>query len=252
MKTFRKSSLITSVALLLVAIVALGGATFAWFSANNKVSANDLTLTATSSKGLYIAETALDVTTAPENSEFKAKLDWTTDSTTLPPTSSLFESKSSPSFVTTSTTNLDGTWVDAAFTGVDANEDYIAKKIWLKADGTELVDIQVKLLLADAGQYARVAITDGTNFITATEDNANTVWGIETEDYEARTSATDTEDMTAIAPSTVTLEDLDLSTGKAYYVFIWFEGQDTDCYNANGGKACEVDLEFSIPTNTEG
>lgn len=54
MKTFRKSSLITSVALLLVAIVALGGATFAWFTSDPTATADGLSLKASAASGLEI------------------------------------------------------------------------------------------------------------------------------------------------------------------------------------------------------
>ena len=64
MKTFRKSSLISSIALLLVAIVALSGATFAWFSTNNTATAGQLDMTATAASGLFIVESDLATVTA--------------------------------------------------------------------------------------------------------------------------------------------------------------------------------------------
>lgn len=50
----RKRALISSVAMLLVAMIALGTATFAWFTSNPLASASGLTLKATASKGLVI------------------------------------------------------------------------------------------------------------------------------------------------------------------------------------------------------
>ncbi len=52
--TFRKKALLSSVAMLLVAFIALGSATFAWFTANPTVEANGLTAEATTSAGLSI------------------------------------------------------------------------------------------------------------------------------------------------------------------------------------------------------
>lgn len=51
---FRKRALLSSVAMLLVALVALGSATFAWFTDNPNAKATGLTLKATASKGLVI------------------------------------------------------------------------------------------------------------------------------------------------------------------------------------------------------
>lgn len=50
----RKRALISSVAMLLVAMIALGTATFAWFTSNPNATASGLTLKATASKGLVI------------------------------------------------------------------------------------------------------------------------------------------------------------------------------------------------------
>jgi hypothetical protein len=50
----RKRALISSVAMLLVAMIALGTATFAWFTSNPLAEASGLTLKATASKGLVI------------------------------------------------------------------------------------------------------------------------------------------------------------------------------------------------------
>ncbi len=52
--TFRKKALLSSVAMLLVALVALGSATFAWFTTNPTVEANGLSLNATAAAGLQI------------------------------------------------------------------------------------------------------------------------------------------------------------------------------------------------------
>ena len=50
----RKRALISSVAMLLVAMIALGTATFAWFTSNPNASASGLKMKATASKGLVI------------------------------------------------------------------------------------------------------------------------------------------------------------------------------------------------------
>ena len=52
--TTRKKMLLSSVAMLLVAMLALGSATFAWFTTNPNATAKGLTLRATAAKGLVI------------------------------------------------------------------------------------------------------------------------------------------------------------------------------------------------------
>lgn len=51
---FRKKALVSSIAMLLVAMVALGTATYAWFTNNPRANASGLKLKATSSNGLVI------------------------------------------------------------------------------------------------------------------------------------------------------------------------------------------------------
>ncbi len=60
--TFRKKALLSSVAMLLVALVALGSATFAWFTANPTVYADGLKMTTTVDAGLVgVSSTELAV-----------------------------------------------------------------------------------------------------------------------------------------------------------------------------------------------
>jgi hypothetical protein len=51
---FRKKALLSSVAMLLVALVALGSATFAWFASNPTVTASGIKMTASASTGIKI------------------------------------------------------------------------------------------------------------------------------------------------------------------------------------------------------
>ena len=63
MKTTKRSKmLISSIAMLLVALVALGSATLAWYSIQRNVDADQITMTATTPGGLVIAKTEADLT----------------------------------------------------------------------------------------------------------------------------------------------------------------------------------------------
>lgn len=52
--TFKKKALISSIAMLLVALVALGSATFAWFAANPNATTSGLTMRTTAAAGLVV------------------------------------------------------------------------------------------------------------------------------------------------------------------------------------------------------
>ena len=64
----RKKMLLSSIAMLLVALVALGSATFAWYITNNEVTAKTSQFSAASAEGLVIRQ--LDSTETSER-------DWT-------------------------------------------------------------------------------------------------------------------------------------------------------------------------------
>ncbi|MBE6737616.1 MAG: hypothetical protein E7566_03040 [Ruminococcaceae bacterium] len=241
MKTFRKSSLITSVALLLVAIVALGGATFAWFSTNNSATAGTLEMTATSASGLYIAETALEGT-APETG-WSSKITWTDNVDSMPAVSG--NASAPTAFFKTSTDNADGTWNGTdAISAANANTDFIVKKIWVKADTSDEVTLTITPTVA-AGEgegkamkgYERIAIVD---------DNGAVIMSNAEETYEAFTSqAGAVEEITTETFGAQTYTGK-LDTAKCFYVYMWFEGQDAECYNLNSGANFKLDLAFAI------
>ena len=56
---FRKRALLSSVAMLLVALVALGSATFAWFVANPTATASGLVMSTNASPGIVVASTSV-------------------------------------------------------------------------------------------------------------------------------------------------------------------------------------------------
>ena len=56
---FRKRALLSSVAMLLVALVALGSATFAWFVANPTATASGLTMTTQAAPGIAVASNSV-------------------------------------------------------------------------------------------------------------------------------------------------------------------------------------------------
>lgn len=237
MKTFRKSSLISSVALLLVAIVALSGATFAWFSTNNTATAGTLDMTATSASGLFIVESDLDVVTAPTEG-WSSSITWTDVAENLPAVSGTLNNTTS--FFKTSTDNADGTWNgEDAISAAVVGTDYIAKKIWVKADTTEQVTLTITPTVAGTTKgYERVAIVDAAGNATIM-DNAGEV-------YDAFINQDgDTESVEATAYGAVTVTGT-FDTAKAYTVYCWFEGQDDQCKNVNSGANFTLDLAFAI------
>lgn len=240
MKTFRKSSLITSVALLLVAIVALGGATFAWFSSNTSVTASKVEIISKEASGIYIAGT----TTEPQAKDWASSLTWE-DSTTLNPVSGAFANLASPAFYSTTTDKPDGTWNGEVIT---PSTSYIVKDIWLKAD--KAGDLQVSFDFTGSEQqrdYQRVAfvdVTDTTKTLKVFANAAGTTNAITSETLKDGELQTAPVTNTAFG-DTVLVEDWDGSV-RHFQAYIYFEGQDASCMNATSIADVNVAFTFAL------
>ena len=238
MKTFRKSSLISSIALLLVAIVALSGATFAWFSNNNTAAAGKLDMTATSGSGLFIVESDLTVTDAPDEG-WSSKITWTKKSENMNPVSGTLDGTTS--FFKTSTDNADGTWNGEADINVAETADYIVKRIWVKADDAAEKTLTLTPTVTGGKGYERIAIVD--------MDGNATIMAAAVETYDAFISTAkedNTAEVTTVTYATGASFTDTFDTAKYYDVYCWFEGQDADCINAKSSSNFTVDLAFGI------
>lgn len=250
--TFRKSSLISSVALLLVAIVALSGATFAWFTTGTQTQATGVNLTASSASGLYIVESSSS-TLPDENAGWTGSIAFT-DATlaAVAPVSADFSDPGSPTFVTTSTSNADGTYDGVAtISGATAGVQYIAKSIWVKGDGTEATEtLLAKLALGSAGYgYNRYAVVDVTGTATLVGGG---VLGNAAETKACApllsngTTGTAYQAVGAFTTNTNVKTDWNPSAGAHFMIYCWFEGQDADCKPALSGAELSLGIYFDL------
>lgn len=106
--------------------------------------------------------------------------------------------------------------------------------------------------------YGRIALVPVNNDGSAIEGKtfAGSVYDTEGEDYDAANSATATTSITPSTSTTISVGTLDGKVGTAelggaayYKLYVWFEGQDTDCYDTNAGQAIG-DITFSISGTT--
>ena len=256
-KVMRKSTLISSIAMLLVAVLALSGVTYAWFSSNPQASAGTLNMQSTAISGVYIAETALSVTTQPET--WTNHLNWNEDGLTMNPSSCAFTQNAETqeivtNFYKTTSSRADGTWdkvttIDSATAGTD----YVAKKIWVRADVGEGTKANLVLTITFGGEknreYQRVAIVNLT-------DKKTTVYSLSERTYAPFASpagpAKDAEgnDVTltteAVASTGNVLVANYAGGTKELLVYFYFEGQDPDCKTALSYADVDVDFSFKL------
>lgn len=74
-KSFKKKALLSSVSMLMVATVAVGSATFAWFKTNPNANAEGLSLKATASNGLVIMTETHFKALQAANAQYEKKID---------------------------------------------------------------------------------------------------------------------------------------------------------------------------------
>lgn len=253
----KKRALISSVAMLLVAIIALGTATFAWFTSSTEAYAD----------GVYVR------TTKVSNLVLNSKLDasWRTHveynvgeagaRKKLTPVSTVngndwyfANAKEGTSFAADTATRVDTQLAE----NKNFNDYYFADQINIKNAGkADCKDVKITIDgdLGDYGRIAVVPVTDKGLTTIAPLEEGKTAWKDYIIDkdgvgYKAATGTTlrtlndedgtytDT-DVEAVTPSTSkTIKVGTIAPDKVKYfnVYVWFEGQDEQCTNANSGQ----------------
>lgn len=268
MKTFRKSSLISSVALLLVAIVALSGATFAWFSTSDTAEATGLSAKAGSGSGLLISET--------KEGTYTNYLAYETDGNTgrtakLAPASSAFDT-ATPVFYTATAAKPDNyAFDDQSVTQITAGlKGYVnLYPMYIKTadDTTQTVTVSVDDIIDgnNGKAYGRIAITneagdilfyyaaDGQNDapISKIVDNGEDAQTVTLDnDFYAKLADTENDGANSVLHKTDGTFDLaNISKEPTLInIYVWNEGQDKDCDNNTPGLSVSAGISLSIKT----
>ena len=265
----------------LVAAVALSaGSTFAWFATNNTVDVTGMNVSVTSGNSLWVSETgstsgfvtSLSLDDASLTSAVPCSSDGLASWSGSYSAPDFYKLKTAGNDITNTSGNVD---LDSAsvFEVANDNSDYIAKNLWIQAEGLEdasTKDIQVSVAIngdsSDIHNSLRILfITESTSAV------GNTVWfapaGAEYGENKGPISTIDDTDGTpsslATAPTlnetgtalesatAVELIDSIESTPVALHMYIWFEGQDTACTAANvDATQLSISVRFSLVDHT--
>lgn len=245
----RRRLLLSSLAMLLVAIVALGTATFAWFTSSTtatasnikvetikaselKISKSDLNWGTTVDYGLTSAKTLIPVSTAngtawyTGNAKDKTGYAKDTDDTFTPVT------------ITTGTNNQNYVWSEA-LNVTNAGEAKV-----------ENVTITASFDSAVA-QYVKLAIVPAdSNLGAITGTFADSVFGPAATVYKPVTGAnTEGSDITTKTTISVPVGTLSKDDIRYFNIYVWFEGQDANCYDRNAGQGIG-NINFSVSGDT--
>ncbi len=248
--TFRKKALLSSVAMLLVALVALGSATFAWFTSNPNAYASGLSLKTTASTGLVI-RTETDTKWSHE-----AKLANNKETVNLDPVS---QKQSEPSvFYTVEAGSAEKFDKAADKTPTTTEAGYYKENIYCRlSDGSDTTAAATKkvyikgvtaTVAADAtmGGCIRVAIANGDTLLgTWALSTANN--GVLTPDAGSFSPAV-AQYSTALNVDTglTALSATGTDLSKYITVYVYLDGQDSNCYSDKVGTVNAEEIISSV------
>ena len=254
---FRKRALLSSVAMLLVALVALGSATFVWFTANPNAEAHGISMKTTAAAGLVIS-TDTDTTWSHSAALNKGGTTFNAN-----PVS---QDQSNPAnfwTVTAAAADAYGAGTDAMTAGVKGT-DFYAEKIYCRlsdgsdASGNASKKVYVKGVSITAASGAtmqncmRVAIAGpngllGTYALSTAGANGTLTTAAKTPgsfDPALAATATNLNVDTGLTALSATGSDLT----KYITVYVYLDGQDSDCFSDKVGtvNAAEIISGVSV------
>lgn len=259
-----KRQLLAAIAMVLVAALALGSSTFAWFANNNKVTANGISITAQSEGKLLLIDTDPNFT-SKQTSASMAKNE---AGTTLLPTHPIYTNTALSKWMHNTSNSysvaISGDTVEAEVTNgslADESFYYFSDELYIHMDNTSGNDVtasnlilsgltitptlgtsEAKTLIASARVLLVTTAVDGTTKTVNvyTKDGSHVTTDVSADGTTTLvTEAKGTNDP-VLAPLVKTDKDVKVE------VYIYFDGRDENCTSANfDTDNLAVALEFS-------
>lgn len=269
----RKRMLLSSIAMLLVALVALGSATYAWFTVSKTVTADGMQVKAIASAGLEISNTG-----ASGTYDTTVSFGQTTDSTSFQLKPVSWNGTTATGFIPAAnvededTGAYSGAFKEGASSSPTADNEGEAKgsninfaiyKVWVRSAKTNTGDtyttsdahtVKAKVTISgDNAAFARVKFVDVADDAleanNANKKNSTKIY--------ADTAANDNNVVAAVGTTkttyttyahnvlgSVTGTDANAAQGKEFDIIVWFDGEDGDCKNTARNKTASIVLTF--------
>ena len=266
--TFRKKALLSSVAMLLVALVALGSATFAWFTANPKANAAGLDLKTTASTGLVVRtdsddqwshaaalykgqSAAFDLTPVSQDQSTSANF-WTVDAA---------ESSKYGAGTDAMTPASVGTYQapgavysekiyfrlsDGSATDANSTQNVVLTNIAITKDTAATMENTIRVAVADKNNHLLGTWALSTAGANGTLTTANKTAGNFNPALAVAGAVKDAEgkDIVVAAGKDLSADGADLDEFVTVYVYL--DGQDSDCYSDKVGTVNATKIIDSI------
>lgn len=240
--TSKKRMLISSVAMLLVAMLALGTATYAWFTSSTAVYADGINVRTTKASKLQISKS---------DGKWGNHVDYGVSKIMYPVSSA----NGTAWFKADAAKDTEFTAKAGTYAPVTDTTDYVIKdQLNVMNNGeADVTNVKIKFTFPSNSDYLRVAlvetsgigasVADEGTFATSVYDNNGTT-------YKALSAATPA--FTDITPKTTTeisIGTLTKGQAKYYNLYVWFEGQDEECIDTNAGQTLSK-WQFDVTGDT--
>lgn len=266
MKTsMKKKALVSSVAMLSVATLALGTATYAWFTQSTDAKASGVTMATSKNSQLQISkldkEWMTEFSYAYDNQEQKPAStsdgkNWYTANAAVAENYAMDEAGATA--VTPDSTGAPTGYGFAEQLNVKNSGSGTFGGVTIKFTLSNIENVEAGKDPADYVRFAIVPVTDADTNKTLLPDASaaflTNVYGFDNQAYSplnASGAVGASVQATALVNGSATVDVGDLAAGEAKYynVYAWFEGQDSDCYDANAGmKLPEINFEVKAAT----
>lgn len=264
----RKRLLVSSVAMLLVAMLALGTATYAWFTTDSTTTASGINVQTTKKSTLVVSSV---------DSDWTDNLDYGFNKTLQPASSN--DGINWYKAVADSITSYEATNGEKiSDPTVNTNGNVYINMLNVKNEGAEPAkEVHIKATLnetkTNAANYVRVALVpakvkDGETYVNVTDETRSSATVAAASDFTSNiygtgsaklvdhvgkdkdaTSGAIVADSSATAAKGMTINvnlgQLDPGAAKYYMLIVWFEGQSANCKDANAGNTLK-DLSFTV------
>ena len=250
----RKRILLSSIAMLLVALVALGSATFAWFSVSKTVTADGMQVKAIATAGLEISNTS-----ATSGFDTTVSFGQSSAPFSLKPVS--WDGATTNGFIPDGNVASPGGAYTGAFKSAGAMQPtemattapimgkntYVAEyDVWVRsaAEGETRTAHTVSATVTISGanaSFARVKLVDGSTTKAIFADEADASASV----VKAAGSTKSTYTLTAHETATSVTGTDTSTTGKAFKLYVWFDGEDSACVDTAKNAVANVKIEFT-------
>lgn len=253
-KSFRKKALLSSLSMLLVATVAVGSATFAWFTSSTSATASNINVQTTKSSELKVSKSDL---------VWSDSVDYLKPNAILRPTSSADGSNWYSATAAAKTAYNAKADTYAPVQSTDLSNFVVDDMLNIKNVGGQACS-NVTITIASEGtsgfyRLALVPVADQTTAgtkpaVTAENFKAN-IYGAAKDDSWKPYNGTATETTAyktkaAANGATVTIDSLGANEVASYRVLVWFEGEDSDCYDTTTSTLTAPKISFTVTGQT--